>query len=1052
MEAERRQVTVLFADMVGFTSFSERSGEEAAYTLMRSLSKLMDEAVREQGGFVRGFTGDGIMAVFGAPVALEDAPLRACRAALGILQRLESAGPDLEAKHGVRPQLRIGLNTGKAVVGKVEDSADAGTTVLGDTVNLAARLQSLAEPNSVLMSEAMHRLVQGLVDESFAGEHIIRGKSEPQKVYRLDGMRQGASRFEAALSRGLTTFVGRERELEVLERALDDARSQLRVIDVVAEPGLGKSRLLHEFRQRIGKDRAFILSGSCSPDGQQTPFLPFIEVVRGAFRVSAGEAEKDIAQKLEMGLTALGLQSVRNLGLLLHLLGIEAPDDALKGLDGVLIGLRTREILQQLLVARCRLSPVVVVIEDLHWIDSVSEELLSKLINGEVKLRLLALTTRRPEYSPPSLNSTVVTTLPLEPLPTGEIRHLIRERLGVDTLPEGLARQVTEQADGNPLFAEEILSYLTERGILRIVENALEFDASAVASALPASVQSLLAARVDRLAPKDRALLQAASVIGRRFDAELLATVLNEGEVDERLASMRGLDLIHQKSKTGDFEFKHALVRDALYNSLLSDGRTALHLKIAEEIERRSGNRLTEMAEVLAHQYRQTDKADKAFAYLSMAGSKSLGVYSLDEASIHFNAALALLDENPHCASDRQVADFLVPYSDLLILCTQINKVIEVLQRLSSYVSRLGDDPAVVHIRSNHVLALINNFRYQEAEVIQRENSIMAAHLGDSASNGSALYGEIHVSTLVSPKPLHEFENLKKKAMETVLNTVDRWVLSGLWFAIGWEEVHRGRTKEARDAAHELMRIGQQINDPRSTGLGLWVLACIAVTSGSYAEALEYSEQSLAVAITPYDKDVAIGGKGLALVLLRRTEEALPLLEEHRSRCSANGQIEVLRAVESALSLCNVFRGRIAEGINMIDEDILRYEKDGYRAGADFRRLQLAEVYLQIISRKEKPPFLTLLKNLPILLKVMVSAPSRIRVLVTHVIDNPRFDPAGHFVGRALMVLGLLYKIKKKRALALQHLTEARRILSQFGQTPTLAQVETALAELGQQA
>jgi hypothetical protein len=200
----------------------------------------------------------------------------------------------------------------------------------------------------------------------------------------------------------------------------------------------------------------------------------------------------------------------------------------------------------------------------------------------------------------------------------------------------------------------------------------------------------------------------------------------------------------------------------------------------------------------------------------------------------------------------------------------------------------------------------------------------------------------------------------------------------------------------------------------------------------------------LAVAITPYDRDIAIGGKGLALVLLRRTEEALRLLEEHRSRCSANGYLEVLRAVESALALCKVLRGRIAEGINMIEEHILRYEKDGYRVGADFMRLQLAEVYLQIISRKEKPPFLTLLKNLPILLKVMVSAPSRIRVLVTHVIDNPRFDPAGHFEG-------LLYKIKKKRALALQHLTEARRILSQFGQTLILAQVETALAELGQQ-
>ena len=324
MEAERRQVTVLFTDMVGFTGFSERSGEEAAYTLMRSLSKLMDEAVREQGGFVRGFTGDGIMAVFGAPVAFEDVPLRACRAAQSILQRIKAAGPDLEAKHGVQPQLRIGLNTGLAVVGQVQEGADAGVTVLGDTVNFAARLQSLAAPGSVFMSEATQRLVQGLVDASFAGEHAIKGKSEPQKVYRLEGVRLGATRFEAAVSRGLSTFVGRERELEVLDRDLDKARSELCAIDLAAEPGMGKSRLLHEFRQRIGKDRAFILSGSCSPDGQQTPFLPFIEVIRGSFRVSASEAEKDIAQKLKVGLTALGLHSPRNLGLLLHLRSLQS--------------------------------------------------------------------------------------------------------------------------------------------------------------------------------------------------------------------------------------------------------------------------------------------------------------------------------------------------------------------------------------------------------------------------------------------------------------------------------------------------------------------------------------------------------------------------------------------------------------------------------------------------------------------------------------------------------------------------------------------------------
>ena len=201
------------------------------------------------------------------------------------------------------------------------------------------------------MSEATHRLVQGMVEVTFAGDHQIKGKSEPQKVYRLDALRRGVTRFDAAVSWGLSTFVGREREIEILERGIVEAKSKLQVIDVVAEPGMGKSRLLHEFRQRIDKDRAFILSGSCSPDGQQTPFLPFIEVVRGSFLISAGEAEKEIAQKLEIGLTALGLHSARNLGLLLHLLGLRVPDDALVGLDGLLIGLRTRELLQQLLEA-----------------------------------------------------------------------------------------------------------------------------------------------------------------------------------------------------------------------------------------------------------------------------------------------------------------------------------------------------------------------------------------------------------------------------------------------------------------------------------------------------------------------------------------------------------------------------------------------------------------------------------------------------------------------------------------------------------------------------
>jgi predicted ATPase/class 3 adenylate cyclase len=1049
VEAERRQVTILFTDMVGFTTFSERAGEEAAFTLMRSLSKLMDEAVREPGGVVQGFTGDGIMAVFGAPVAFEDAPLRGCRAALSILARLKAAADDFEVKHGLRPQLRIGLNTGVAVIGKVQGGANTGVTVLGDTVNVAARLQGLAEPDSVLMSEATYRSLQGMVDASFAGEHQIKGKSGSQRVYRLNGIRHGATRFEAAVSRGLSAFVGRERELELLERALGEGHSRMRAVDLAAEPGMGKSRLLHEFRQRIRRESAFVLFGTCSPDTQQTSFLPFIEVVRGSFKVSGGEAEKEVAQKLQMGLTMLGLFSPRNLGLLLHLLGLKVPDGALTGLDGVLIGLRTRELLQQLLEMRCGISPVVMVIEDMHWIDRASEEVLGKIIDTKVKLRLLLLTTRRPEYLPPWLDRAPVVKLHLEPLPSGDIRRLIQTRLGVGALPEALGRQVAERAEGNPLFAEEIVSYLSERGVLRARAGKLDFDAGAAAEVLPGSVQSLLTARVDRLSPSDRALLQAASVIGRWFDPQVLAMVVGETDVDDRLSAAQALDLIRLDNRSGEFAFKHALVCDALYQSLLAEARAVLHAKIAEEIERRGGNRLMEVAEVLAHHYARTDQIDKAFVYLTLAGSKNLSVYSLDEAGTHFAAALALLDKNPDCASDDQVLDFLVPYLMRLNMGAQLKLMIDVLERYLPRIDRAGDDPRIVLIRHQHVFALVWSGRYQEVAAAQRETLQLADRLGDRRLKAYALAGEIFVSNIVAPKSLVEFEALKHEAIDAATGTADAYIQNWTRFVIGIEEFSRGRMNDARHAADELMRAGRLLNDPRSTGLGLVLLSWIAMLQESFNEALEYSEQSLVVAIAPWERNVANLGRGIALVLARRTEEGAKVLDEQCQRCLIDGDLYTLVSCDSAVGICKILRGDIKDGIRHIEGIILKREND-YRLLAEWARILLGDVYLQIVAGDEKVPLPTLLKNLPILLKVMVTASSRIPALMRRIQENPHFDPAGFHVGRVQMILGLLYKVKKRRAQALRHLTEARRILSEFGQTPMLARVDAALAELDQ--
>jgi hypothetical protein len=414
------------------------------------------------------------------------------------------------------------------------------------------------------------------------------------------------------------------------------------------------------------------------------------------------------------------------------------------------------------------------------------------------------------------------------------------------------------------------------------------------------------------------------------------------------------------------------------------------------------------------------------------------------------SAGLSQIDNNAGCASDDQVADFLVVYALLSNLSSQNGNTIRVLECHLARVDRLGDDPRAVFIRHQYVIALIWSTRYREAASMQKETSRIANHLGDSASKAYSLAGEIHVSTMIGPKPFTEFEKLKNEAIKSASYTTDAYIQSWIRFVIGWQEFHRGRIAHARDSARELMQVGRTLADPRSMGLGLALLTITAMVFDSYAEALDYSEQGLAVAVTPFDRNTALVGKGCSLVLLRQIDEGAKILDEQRRRCVADGDLYILTATDGVMGVCKVLQGHISDGIRLLEEGILKREQEGYRGTSDWYRIMLSEVYLQIIGGKERPSFLSIVKNLPILLSVMVTGSSRIRKLIAHVLENPNFHPEGHFVGHAQMILGLLFKIKKKRALALQHLTEAKRILSAFGQSPMLMRLDAALAELGQ--
>ena len=694
------------------------------------------------------------------------------------------------------------------------------------------------------------------------------------------------------------------------------------------------------------------------------------------------------------------------------------------------------------------MSAVVLLLEDIHWIDGASQEMLGKLVQGGAQSNLLVIHTRRPEYVPHWRGGPGVTTLKLEPLTASDIRHLLETQLGVGSLPDALIRQVTERAEGNPLFGEEILSFLIERGALRVASGKVDFDAVMGESGLPASLQSLLAARVDRLPREDRALLQAAATIGRRFDRNLLALVVETGDdVGAALQRLHAQDIVYPEANSSDYAFKHMLLRDTLYQSLLTGRRAELHLKIAQALERRGEGRLAEAAETLAHHYVLTDRNDIAFTYLAMAGAKSLGVYSLDEADRYFASALALFERDPSCASDERLANLLANYALCSNISLRVKTIIEVTTKFRPNLERSGDSRHHVLILHHYIASLVWTARFRDALSVQQDLSAMAGRLGDPKSMAYALVSELSVSTYCAPTSIDVFQ-ARRRETEAVLANVDDAYLQNFYLAVlAWDQMNRGRIAEAREAIERLMVVGASMNDPRSLGYATAEKALLAILSDNYETGLEIAELGIAMARAPFERVTATSARTIALVLLKKPG-ALDEVERYIAQCEENGWTLFLAGPDNLLGVALALNGRIDEGLRHIEEAIARREKEGYRAAADWCRMFLCEVYLEILTGKGEASLGLVLRNFRSLMWVFVFGAKRIVSLIEHVRSNPQFDREGHYIGRTEMILGLLYKAKKKKALAARHLTEARRIVSAFGPSPMLTRIEAALAEV----
>jgi class 3 adenylate cyclase/tetratricopeptide (TPR) repeat protein len=1041
-QSEHRQITVLMTDLVDFTAFVERAGEEAAFALVSHVSGLTTAAIHHHRGTVKNFTGDGILALFGTPTALEDGPLRACRAALEIQQRLAAAGDSIEAELGVRPRLRIGLTTGPVVLGAVDSGESTGVTAHGDIVNLASRLQNEAAPGTVVMSEALLRQVEGMVETQSAGLFRLKGKSELQPVYRLISVRDNATRFDAAVARGLTSYIGRSSELAVLENQFQ-RHDSVRVVDVVGDPGIGKSRLLYEFALRHNADQILVLRGNCSADGQETPFLPFIEVVRRGFSVSSRESLDAISRKLDEGLNRLSCWSAQNRALLLNLLGLEIPDDALAELDGTLVGARTRDLLLRLVVEQSRFSTIMLLLEDLHWIDSASEDLLLRIVGHEPALPLIILHTRRPEYHPPWAGRPGVAELQVAPLSSGETRRIAQIRFGVDKLPDTLAQLIVDKAEGNALFVEEIARYLIERGTVRHTPGGLAYDPGAVAAALPASIQLLLTARVDRLFPEDRKLLQTAAIVGRRFDPRLLAEIdIGLSHVEDRLTAMERLDLVKRHVKSGDFEFKHVLVRDALYDSLLSSPRSELHLKVANAIERRGATRITEVAETLAYHFSQSARHDKGFRYCALAGRKCLDIYSLEESERYFRKALSLLGAAPKCADDQAMATVVANLLEVLYLRGDLLGLQELAESYIPRLQALGDTPQLVFALWFHCMLLEHRCDFSAAEVRAKLALSIAQRLNDVRAQAYAQSALLFCSTILGRHGHDAAEIEGKRVLEICLRAGDNYILNWAYWSIAWDYVCRGRTREARVWALKLIDSGRQRQDDRALGMAYWTLAWIDIQDHRFADAIANAQRCRKTAATTFDRNAGMMASATGLLLEGRFEEGLAQLLKLKKWALDNGWLYSASGVDFAAGPALAATGRIAEGIRMLKAGIAACEATGSRAMASWNRLSLAELYLQMLSSKKRPSIRFILSNLGTIVWVSMFGNRRARQLLGEVVQNDQIHELSTSRGWIEIDLARLCILRKQPDLARQHLRKAHLAASAQNSTPMLSEID----------
>ncbi len=938
LEGERKHVTVLFADMKGSLELLADRDPEEARTLLDPVLQTMMEAVHRYEGTVNQVMGDGIMAIFGAPLAHEDHAVRACYAALRMQQRMKELSADLRRTHGVPVQIRIGLNSGEVVVRSIGNDLRMDYTAVGQTTHLAGRLEQIATPGSIFISADCFRLAEGFVEAKSLGPISLKGLTAPIEVYEVVAAAPVRSRLQAAAARGLTPFVGRRPEMEALHEALRRAREGAgQVVALVGQAGVGKSRLLHEFIHSPHARGWLVLESKSISYGRATPYLPLVDFLKGYFKLGERDDARATREKVT-GKVVLLDQSLQDaIPPVLDLLGALSDDHPFRTLEPAQRHQLTAQAVTRLMLSESAIQPVVMVFEDLHWHDMQTLGLLRALVTSIRGAPILLLVSYRPKEREGSLASEAkeeaeeqphyqkwgdqphYVQIKLEPLAHESLEQLLQILLGAEPQLATVKGFLVERTGGNPFFVEEIIRSLVETGVLAGTRGRFSLAQPFSSVEMPATVRAVLSARIDRLSPAQKRLLQEAAVIGKDVPFVLLQAIsgMSEPELRTRLSELQSAEYLYESRLFPELEytFKHSLTREVAYSILLRERTKLLHAQVARELINLAGSRLEEHVDQIAEHAEHGELWPIAVEYLQRSGEKAFALYANAEAADYFSRALKALKCLPESSTTRlQAVDVSFELRNALIAVCELDRIRECLAAIEPIVAELHDEARSARLASfmcNHYFLAA---RQDRAIEVGEAGLRLASKIGDER-----LEAELRYRVGQS----YHLRGENKKALALIERSIER-------------------TAERRERRRFELAIIPAV------GSRMWLVSILA-EQGDFALGMQHAERALELSrearhpVSEVLGWLAVGHVALRKGDLERATTALGRGVDLSERYSL--PMWRLRLI-SLLGVAFAYVGKTGEGMALTEQALLGAERLNLQVDQPLLNVHVGETYL----------------------------------------------------------------------------------------------------------